>query len=142
MTNKARILMALLCVLMLSGCMSREQADAKLAKACEAAVNAFLDETQRIDNIKDATFSGSPVGPDYRHVTIHTIMIDGWLETEYDYECIFQEGFGFLNSGYTASIYQVNTGETIIGHSGNQILGDAEEHIKLNNAVREALYGN
>lgn len=138
--TKTRMLVAILCVLALSGCINREQADAKLAKACEAAVNAFLPEGQRIDKIKDATYSASPQGPDFRHVKIHTVMMDGWLETEYDYECTFQEGFGFLNSGFTASIYQVNTGETVIGKAGNEVLGTAEDHMKLNEAVRKALY--
>ena len=119
MKTNTRITLALLCVLALTGCVNREQADAKLAKACEAAVNVFLGEGQRIDKIKDASFTASPIGPDMRHVTIHTIMMDGWIEAENDYECVFQEGFGFLNSGYTASIYQVKVGEDVYGKSGN-----------------------
>ena len=142
MNSTYRICLALLCVLIVTGCMSREQADAKLAKACEAAVNVFLVDGQRIDKVNNATFSGSPVGPDFRHVTIHTAMIDGWLEAEYDYDCTFQEGFGFLNSGYTASIYNVNVDGRIIGKSGSEILGEAEDHMKLNEAVRAALYEN
>ena len=124
MKSKTRITLALIGVLALSGCVSREQADAKLAKACEAAVNVFLGEGQRIDKIKDASFTASPIGPDMRHVTIHTIMMDGWLEAENDYECVFEEGFGFLNSGYTASIseegeghvkFDVDAGELVLG---------------------------
>jgi len=67
--------------------------------------------------------------------------MDGWLETENDYECVFQEGFGFLNSGYTASIYQVHVGDDIYGSAGGQIQGDAQDHLKLNEAVRKSLYG-
>jgi hypothetical protein len=135
-------MMALLCLCLVTGCVNREQADAKLANACEAAVNAFLPEGQRIDKVNDVTFSGSPVGPDFRHVTIHTAMIDGWLEAEFDYDCTFQEGFGFLNSGYTASIHNIVVDGRIIGKSGAEILGEAEDHIKLNEVVREALYAN
>lgn len=134
------IFFGLCCLLALTGCINREQADAKLARACEAAVNVFLDETQRIDKVNNATFSASPIGPDFRHVTIHTIMVDGWLETENDYICVFQEGFGFLNSGYTASVHQVHVGSDVYGKAGNEILGDAQDHIKLNEAVRKALY--
>lgn len=142
MKLNSRLSIALICVLALTGCVNREQADAKLAKACEAAVNAFLGEGQRIDKVNGSTATASPEGPDMRHVTIHTIMMDGWIEAEYDYECIFQEGFGFLNSGYTASIYQVKIGEDVIGKSGNEILGNADDHMKLNEAVRKALYEN
>lgn len=140
MIKRISLLTALLCTIMLSGCMSREQADAKLSNACAAAVSVFLDDTQRIDEVKSATFSGSPVGPDFRHVTIHTVQLEGWLEGEYDYDCVFQEGFGFLNSGYTASIYQVTVNGETVGKAGAKILGSPEDHMKLNEAVRKALY--
>jgi hypothetical protein len=141
-TNVLRLFTVVICVLALTGCVNREQADAKLSKACEAAVGVFLPEGQRIDKIKDAAYSASPEGPGFRHVTINTIMMDGWLETENAYECIFQEGFGFMNSNFTASIHQVKIGDRVVGKSGNEILGDAQDHIKLNEAVRKALYGN
>lgn len=131
---------ALVSILILGGCVKREQADAKLANACMAAVNVFLDESEQIDHLKGSDFTASPEGPDFRHVTIHAVSIDGWLESESDYECIFQEGFGFMNSGYSASIYQVRAGDSVYGKSGNEILGDAEDHLKLNDAVRKALY--
>ncbi len=140
MISKSRVCLTFACVLALSGCVNREQADAKLSKACEAAVTVFLAEGQKIDKVKSADFTASPEGPDMRHVTIHTIMMDGWIEAENDYECIFQEGFGFLNSGYTASIEQVKVGETVVGRAGGEILGGAEDHMKMNDAVRKALY--
>jgi len=142
MTAYTRFFLSFVCLLVLSGCVSREQADAKLARACEAAVNVFLDEDQQIGEVKNATFSGSPVGTDYRHVTIHTITMDGWIEAENDYDCVFQEGFGFMSMGYTASIYQVTVHDQTVGKSGNEILGTASDHMKLNEAVRAALYEN
>ena len=140
--KKSLLVILALSVLTLSGCVSREQADAKLAKACQAAVNVFLPEGQHIEKISGADFTASPEGPDFRHVTIHTIMMDGWLETEYDYECVFQEGFGFMNSGFTASIHQVIVDGEVYGKAGNEILGDAQDHIKLNEAVRKSLYAD
>ena len=41
---------------------------------------------------------------------------------------------------YTASIYPVRTGERVIGKSGNEILGDAQDFLKLTDAIREAMY--
>jgi len=140
MKSKLPLYVSLICAMALTGCVNREQADAKLAKACEAAVNVFLVDGQRIDKVKGSTATASPEGPDMRHITIQTIMMDGWIEAENNYECVFQEGFGFLNSGYTASIYQVKVGDTVVGKSGNEVLGTAEEHMKLNEAVRKALY--
>jgi hypothetical protein len=43
-------------------------------------------------------------------------------------------------SSFTASIYQVRTGERIVGKSGNEILGDAQDFLKLTDAIREAMY--
>ncbi len=140
MRQKLLTILPLMTLLALTGCVNREQADAKLARACAAAVNTILYEGQRIDEVRDSTSTPSPEGPDFRHITIHTIMGDGWLETENDYECIFQEGFGFLNSNYTASIYQVRTPERTIGKAGDEIMGSAQDFIDLTNAVREALY--
>ncbi|MCB9990548.1 MAG: hypothetical protein H6867_04090 [Rhodospirillales bacterium] len=131
-----------LSTLVLTGCVNREQADAKLTKACQAAVNVFLPEGQHVEKVSSTDFTASPEGPDFRHVTIHSIVMDGWLETQYDYECVFQEGFGFMNSNFTASIHQVIVDGQVYGKAGNEILGDAQDHIKLNEAVRKALYEN
>lgn len=128
------------CAVLLSGCVSREQADAKLAKGCEAGVNALLPEGRTITRIADTKFSPSPEGPDMRHVKLKTIETDGFLEVESDFECVFEESFGFLRTGYTASVYQVRTGERVVGKSGNEILGDAQDFLKLTDAIREAMY--
>lgn len=42
--------------------------------------------------------------------------------------------------GYTAAIYQVIMDERVVGGAGSEILGSAQEFIKLNDAVRKALY--
>ncbi len=140
MPVKIRILCSLLCVLALSGCVDRAQADAKLARACEAGVNALFPEGQEITKIVNKTFQKSPVGPGFRHITLDTIKNDDWLEEEIKVECIFEESFGFLNANYVASIYQVRTGDQTYGQSGKTIMGDAQDFIKLTDAVREALY--
>lgn len=128
------------CALLLSGCVSREQADAKLAKGCQAGVNALLPEGRTITKIADTKFSPSPEGPSMRHVSLKAIENDGFLEVENTFECVFDESFGFMNMNYTASIYQVRTGERVVGKSGNEILGDANDFLKLTDAIREAMY--
>ena len=142
MTSRFHIGTALLLstALLLTGCVNREQADAKLSRACAAAVGALLPEGAKIDSVKEFKASASPEGQGYRHLDITAVYLDGWIEQENQYQCIFEEGFGFLNMGYTAAIYQVNTGERIVGKSGNEIMGDAQDFLKLNDAVRGALY--
>lgn len=145
MTNLSRVLSLTLLLtgtVLLTGCVNREQADAKLANACKAAVNVFLPDGQKVNKVESTTATPSPEGQDFRHVTIHTIMVDGWLEEKRDYECVFQEGFGFLNSNYTASIEKVTVDGETYGRAGNEILGDTQDMIKLTNAVRDALYKN
>jgi len=133
-------LLSLICLVALTGCVNREQADARLARACAAGVTALMPEGSRIDRVSRHRATASPVGPAYRHITITGIYVDGWLEDENEYECTFEESFGFLNSGYTASIYQVKIDDMVIGGAGGDILGDAQDFIKLTNAVRKSLY--
>lgn len=132
----------LMTALLLTGCVNREQADAKLAKACKAAANVFLPDGQKVNKIESTSATPSPEGQDFRHVTIHTVTVDGWLEEKSDYDCVFEEGFGFLHSNYTASIEKVTVNGDTYGRSGDEILGDAQDMIKLTNAVRDALYEN
>ncbi|HIF25092.1 MAG TPA: hypothetical protein EYG18_07050 [Micavibrio sp.] len=137
--KKNLVLVAMLS-LALTGCVNREQADVKLGNACKAAVNEFLGDGMQIDRIESIDSSPSPVGNGYRHVTLHTITVDGWLEEKNQYECTFEESFGFMKMGYTASFYQLRIGEQMIGKSGNDIVGSAQDFMKITDAVREALY--
>ena len=137
---KKNILLIALMSLALTGCVNREQADTKLGNACKAAVNQFLGEGRKIDRIESINASPAPVGAGFRHVELSTITIDGWLEATNKYECIFEESFGFMKMGYTASFYQLRIGDDMIGKSGNEIIGSAQDFMKITDAVREALY--
>lgn len=141
MTNRFSTFVILgTCAMLLSGCVSREQADTKLAKACEAGVNAILPEGRKITRVADTQFTPSTEGQGMRHVKLKTIETDGFLETETEFVCVFEESFSFLNMGYTAAPYQVRAGDLIVGKSGNEILGDAQAFMKLNDAMHDALY--
>ncbi len=134
------LFLALFCLLTLSACVSREQADDKLARGCAAGVQALLPENMTIKEIKDKEFADSPEGPNMRYVKLKAVTLDGWLETEQEYQCIFEESFGFMKASYTASVYQVRTGDTVYGKSGNEILGNAQDFLKLTDAIRKAMY--
>lgn len=128
------------CALLLSGCVSREQADAKLAKACAAGVNALLPEGRKIERTIDTKFSAAPDEPDMRLVKLKAIENDGFLEVESDFECTFEEGFGLFNMSYYAAAHQVRMGERVVGRDGDSILGDSSEFAKLTDAVNGALH--
>ena len=136
----SRIIFLSLCCLALSGCVSREQADEKLARACMAGVKVLLPEGTRTGDIKDRRFSPSPEGQNFRHVTLKAVEMDGYLENEVDYECVFEESFGFLKANFTASVYQVRFHDKVYGKSGNEIQGSFNDFLKLSDAMRKALY--
>lgn len=137
---KKNLILVAMMSLALTGCVNREQADAKLGNACKAAVNEFLGAGMQIDRIESVDASPSPVGNGYRHVLLNTITVDGWLEEKNQYECTFEESFGFMKMNYTASFYQLRIGEEMIGKSGNEIVGSAQDFMKITDAVRQALY--
>lgn len=128
------------CVVALSGCVNREQADAILVKGCMAGVGSLLPEGETTGEIKDKSFSPSSIGPGMRYVKITTTAADGWLEEANTFECIFDESFGLFNSNYVASIYQLRFGDQVYGKSGNEIQGSFDDFLKLTDAIRKAMY--
>jgi hypothetical protein len=140
MKKNVMCLTGILCVLTLSGCVDRKQADDKLAKACAAGVKAILPEGTTLGKVVSNEFQPATEIPSARLVKMKAVEMDGWLEVEKDYQCVFEESFSFMNTGHTASIYQIRTPDQIIGKSGAEIVGDAQVFLKLTDAVREALY--
>jgi hypothetical protein len=45
-----------------------------------------------------------------------------------------------MNQNYVASLYQLRIGDQVYGKAGNEILGDAQDFIKLTDAIRAAMY--
>lgn len=140
MKTAIRFMLLTACALTLTGCVNREQADATLAKGCAAGVASLLPEGTTLGDVRKSEFSASPEGPNTRHVTITAVTMDGYLEQEATYECIFEESFGFMNASHTASIYQVRVNGQIYGKSGNQIQGSFDDFVKLTDAIRKAMY--
>lgn len=143
MTMRKFLLLGSACtaLMLMTGCVDRATADAKLAKGCAAGVKALMKDDLELKSVNSFDATESPEGPDMRFITIHTTTADGWLDMDRDYSCIFEESFGFLNSSYTASIYQLRVSDDeIYGKSGREIMGDAQDFIKLTDAIRKAMY--
>lgn len=139
-TRLSRIVLPSMCVLALAGCVSREQADEKLAKGCAAGINALLPEGYSFSKILEQEFKPGTEEQGQRYVRLKVIEMDGWLETEKNYECVFDESFGFMSSNFTASIYQIRFDDQVVGKSGKEILGDTQQFLKLTDAIRDAMY--
>jgi len=134
------ITIGLSCILLLSACVTREQADERLARGCAAAVEIFLDEGFFIKKIKKNTFeNSSEFGQDFRKVIISAIESDNWLDIDKEYSCVFAEEYGFLSTTHRASIYQVNVNDRTYGLKDGVIVGDMADHLKLTETVERAM---
>lgn len=139
MKHSALILICATSIL-LTGCVSREHADTKLAEACAAGAAAFFDEREKSEGIEKQTATESvKMGIGHRDVAITLKVNDGFATTPKEYACVFAEEFGALGMVYTAAIVQINMNGRIIGQDGLEMIGTAEEITKLNEAVASVL---
>lgn len=132
----------LLCTasILLTGCVSREQADTKLSEACAAGAAAFFDEHEKSEGIEKQTATESAkMGIGHRDVAITLKVNDGFATTPKDYTCIFAEEFGAMGMVYTAAIVQININGKILGQEGLDVIGTPEDITKLNAAVAGVL---
>lgn len=130
----------LLSVLMLPGCMSRDQADARLARGCIAGAALFLEDGVEVKQIRNSIFRDDPqLGPGYREVRLVVLEGDGWYDTDKEYKCIFVESMGPFGMSHTATIYQVNVNGEIYGQDGDKILGGFDDHLMLTETVEQAM---
>ncbi len=128
----------LVSVFLLSGCVSREQADARIERGCAAGAEIFLEEGHKIKQVKDRQFRDFPeLGKGYREARLVIVDSDGWYDADKEIKCIFAENYNFM--GHTATIYQLKMDERTWGKEGNEILGSMEEHLKLTEAVEQAM---
>ncbi len=135
-----KALLLFLCTATLTGCITREQADARIARGCAAGVEIFLDEGFKIKEIKNKIFKDdAKLGAGYRHVTLKAIESDGWLDVDKDYQCIFVESFGFLNATHDTTIYQIQVNGQTYGQKDGKVLGDFKDHLKLTETVERAM---
>lgn len=127
-------------VLILTGCVDRATADARLAKGCEAGINAVLTDGLKVGKVVSVNFSDSPDGVGLRQVNMKAVETDGWAETEKEYVCIFEENMGFMNSKHVAALYQLRLDESrVYGKAGEKVTGSVQDFVKLNEAISAAM---
>ena len=127
--------------LSLTACGSKQEAEAKLARGCEAALKVMLDKpdyTRQIDKVTGTSFGMSE---GYRLVTLKAITKpkESGSEMEESFDCKFQETQMFNYIRWSADLVQLKIDDTIYGSSGGEIYGSVEDQIKLTNAVTNAM---
>lgn len=134
------VLILSITTLALTGCTDRKTADAKLVRACEAGIEAFLPENDDIKKINKKTVRDhAKLGKGYRQVELDLTVSDGWHDRDETQSCIFMEEFSIFGLSYRASIYQLNYNNKVIGQQNYEIQGTLEEMTKLTDAVDKAL---
>ncbi len=135
-----KVVISLFCVLLLTSCVTRQQADERLLKGCMAAVGLFLEDGYKIKKIKRSVYKDAiDFGSGYREVMLFAVESDGWVDLDKEYSCIFAEEFNAMGSTHRANIYQVKVNGNVYGREGNNILGDMDTHIKLSKTVEDAM---
>jgi hypothetical protein len=131
------IAISLIATLALTGCVTRQQADEKLARGCKAGAQTMLEDGQLIEKIT-ATYDTPE--PGLRHINITAFLKDD-PENSYTYECVFEETFGPFNASHDAMLQRIQVGDKVLGKTGDNVEGDAEEFIKLDTAVNKGMGG-
>ena len=139
-SHLAKFTSLVLCILVLTSCVSRQDADQKLGKACEAAAGVFRTEGFTVKSVKkvDAKVS-KEFGSGYRQIKVFVTESDSWLDVDKEYNCVFAEEFGILNSSFTADLYQIEVDNQVYGMKDNTLMGGTDIHLKLMRAVASEL---
>ena len=137
--KKFVFLFASLSALALSGCVSQEQADAKMANGCSAAMTAQLGT----DVVKDAkmTGSGATVLPngEYRKIEMTYIDDSSFDQTPKQANCLFSEQWGPAKTSHTALLEQMTVNDTLYGKKDGVVQGALEDFLKLTDAASQAM---
>lgn len=123
----------------LSGCVNQEQADAKMAKGCEAA----LMEKMGADNIKDVKPMGGEaqvtVDGEYRKINLTYVETGSFDETPLPAFCLFNEQWGMGKSSHTAILDQLSVNGDVSGKQGGVVQGDLQDFLKLTDAAARGM---
>jgi hypothetical protein len=137
--KKFIVVLAGVSALALSGCVSQEQADAKMFVGCEAAVKAMIAPTE-IKEVKSKTaVPEKAMGSVYRRVTLKYTQAGDFAESEKEGSCLFSEQWGMFKSNHTSMLEQVVYNGTLLGKKDGNIEGDMNQFLKLNESVDAAM---
>ena len=136
-----RILPIIFVSFLLTGCVTQDQMDIKMAKGCSAGVNALLaKEGKEIGEIKTKRYANENAeGGLHRRITLEGIEKDGWVELDKSYSCLFMQEWGMFKSSHRALMVQIKIDEELYGKRDGQILGDFQDFLELTKVVDGAM---
>ncbi len=139
---KKTILTTILCAasaLLLTACMTEEQADAKMAKGCAAGIGALIDPG--IIKETRAQRFGNEILPEgvHRRITLDIVEENGWSEEDKTYSCLFSEQWGPMKSSHSAVLVQIDLGDQIVGKKDGTLIGELDQFMKLTETVDAAM---
>lgn len=139
--KKSSLVLGVCALTLLTGCGSREAAETKLARGCEAAAKAMLNKEQYDHQIDAVTSKKFGKSEGFTLVTIDT----NTKNKEYGYEnpetfqCKFEESSGPFGLNWKAALVQLKVGEDVYGSEGGQLYGTVEDQMALTAAVESAM---
>ena len=137
--KKFAVLLAGLSTIALSGCVTQEQADAKMIKGCQAAVAAMIEPVV-IKDVKASTAAPEKtMGSVYRRVKVSYTEQGDFAETVKEGSCLFSEQWGMFKSTHASMLEQVVYNGTLLGKKDGNIEGDMNQFLKLNESVDAAM---
>lgn len=134
-----KLALVTLSTLALTGCVTEQQADEKMAKGCEAGVVSLI-APKEISQVKTKNYSTEIVEDSpHRRVTLGVVEKDGWLELDKEYSCLFAQDWGLFKSSHKALLVQVQIDDSTYGKVDGIINGSMEDFMKLTDAVDQAM---
>lgn len=133
------VLILTVSLLALSSCVSRDQADAKLTKGCVAAANALGPDGGATGTADAVKFTTLPPAADSDRLRQVDLVLKQDDSSSTPVKCVFEEEFGPAKLSYSATLYQLELNDRKYGRYGDHIEGDAQDMIKLTDAVTRAM---
>jgi hypothetical protein len=135
-----KLYLSVAAALLLSGCVSQDQADQKMERGCHAGIESLIAPAT-LEQVKSVNFSlENNLEGQHRRVTIDAVTKDGWLELDKTYSCLFAQQWGIFKSSHAAVLVQIRLDEgKVIGKQDGLIVGEMSDFIKLSDTVQEAM---
>lgn len=123
----------------LTGCVSQDQADKKMAKGCRAGIEALI-APKTILEVRSQNYSQEETeGGLHRRITFNIVEKDGWFELDKTYSCLFMQDWGLFKMSHTALLVQIKGEDILIGKNNGIIEGSVDDFIRLSNHVERAM---
>jgi hypothetical protein len=137
--KKIIMICAAVSTLALGACINQEQADAKMTKGCEGALNAQLGT----DKVKDPRFTAATgettADGSFRRIDMTFVEATSFDTTPRPVKCYFSEQWGAMKSSHTALLEKLDINGTVYGKQGGVVQGPLEEFLKITEAAAQAM---